>query len=77
MASTVMPKHDQVRWKQLFASSLERMNGDATVISHRRILHSQADQANTAKSAIAEAANCLAALWNISKRKRHDGPLNA
>ncbi len=69
MASGIIPKQDQVRWKQLFATSLERMNAGATV-SHRRIIQTQPDQANTAKSAIAEAANCLAALWNVSKPKR-------
>jgi hypothetical protein len=72
MASIAMPKHDQKRWKQLFATSLRRMNGDATAASQRPILQSKPDRANTPKAAIAEAANCLAALWDISKPKRHD-----
>jgi hypothetical protein len=43
------------------------MDGDATAASQRPILQSKPDRANTPKAAIAEAANCLAALWDISK----------
>ena len=72
MASIAIPKHDQKRWKQLFETSLRRIHGDATAASQRPILQSQLDRANAPKAAIAEAANCLAALWDISKPKRHD-----
>ena len=72
MASITVPKHDQKRWKQLFETSVRRINGDATAASQRPILQSKPDRANTPEAAIAEAANCLAALWDISKPKRHD-----
>jgi hypothetical protein len=47
------------------------MNGNATGASQRPILQSKPDRAHTPK-ARAEAANCLAALWDISKPKRRD-----
>lgn len=71
MASITIPKHDQKRWKQLFETYLRKMDGDATAASQRPIFQSKPDRANTPKAAIAEAANCLAALWDISKPMRH------
>jgi hypothetical protein len=62
MASIAIPKHDHERWKQLFATSLKRMDGEATAAFQRPILHSKPDRVSTPRAAIAEAANCLAAL---------------
>lgn len=69
MASIPIPKHDHERWKQLFATSLKRMNGEATAAFQRPILQSK-DRVSTPRADIAEAANCLAALWDISRPKR-------
>lgn len=63
---------NQKRWKRQFETSLNRIRGEETPVSQRPILHSKAEQGNTPRAAIAEAANYLAALWDISKPKRHE-----
>lgn len=66
---------DQRRWKQLFEGSLSKLNGGAIPASRQPILRSKWDRVNalepdSSNAAIADAANSLAALWQISP-KRH------
>lgn len=67
---------DQKRWKQLFEGSLSRLNGGTIPASQQSIFHRAQNRAETfetgsSKSAITDAANSLAALWQISTLKRH------
>jgi hypothetical protein len=62
---------DQRRWKQRFEGSLNRLNGAALPASQQPILRSrQAIEGVASKTAIADAAISLAALWQVST-KRH------
>ncbi len=65
---------DQLRWKQLFEGSLNRLNGRTLPISKQPIFRPRQDGPTTfesSKAAIEAAANSLAALWQISSPKRH------
>jgi hypothetical protein len=72
---TQVDQADQTRWKERFEGSLSRLNGAAVPASQQPILRSRRDRPDAiegvaSKTAIADAAISLAALWQISP-KRH------
>jgi hypothetical protein len=72
---TQVDQADQRRLKQVFEGSLSRLNGSEIPASQQPILRSRRDRADAiegvaSKTAIADAAISLAALWQISP-KRH------
>ncbi len=72
---TVSNPIDQKRWKQLFEGSLTTLNGGSIPLSQQPIFrprqnHTKALEADSEKVALTNAANSLAALWQISTPRR-------
>jgi hypothetical protein len=64
---------EQKKWKQLFEGSLNRLNGrevPASQLPICRVKRQNASPETDYKTAIAAAADSLAALWQISTPRR-------